>query len=84
MQPFARYIASTTDPGPTTWRLLHSRTHGLTLTLLFTTTNIIKKAKQRGDLHFTTNSSLKRKKLQFRALPHIRNRLTLSSTIATS
>ncbi|KAL2713965.1 hypothetical protein V1478_016522, partial [Vespula squamosa] len=52
-----RYIASTTDPGPTTWRLLHSGTHGLTLTLLFTTTTIIKRSKQQGDLHFTTNST---------------------------
>ncbi|KAL2717893.1 hypothetical protein V1478_011769 [Vespula squamosa] len=64
MQPFARFkyrfIASTTGPGPTTWRLLHLRTHELTLTLLFITTTIINKSKQRGDLHFTTNSSLKR------------------------
>ncbi|KAL2734948.1 hypothetical protein V1477_013474 [Vespula maculifrons] len=25
-----QYIASTTDPGPTAWRLLHLGTHGLT------------------------------------------------------
>ncbi|KAL2725172.1 hypothetical protein V1478_007845, partial [Vespula squamosa] len=36
-----------TDPGPTARRLLHSGTHGLTLTLLFTTTTIHKNSKQR-------------------------------------
>ncbi|KAL2724618.1 hypothetical protein V1477_018479 [Vespula maculifrons] len=30
-----QYIASTTDPGPTAWRLLHLGTHGLTETLLY-------------------------------------------------
>ncbi|KAF7417368.1 hypothetical protein HZH68_000021 [Vespula germanica] len=66
-----RHITSTADPGHTAWRLLHVKTHGLTVTLHFTTTTTIKKAKQRGNLYSTTNLSLQTLKLQPHAFPHL-------------
>ncbi|KAF7406578.1 hypothetical protein HZH68_005947 [Vespula germanica] len=66
-----RHITSNSDPGPTAWRLLQVEIHGLTVTLHFITTTTIKKAKQRGNLHSTTNSSLQTLKLQPHASPHL-------------
>ncbi|KAL2739669.1 hypothetical protein V1477_011058 [Vespula maculifrons] len=61
------------DPGLTTWRLLHLETHGLTVTLLFTTTTTTtnQKIKTTGRSPLPTNSSLQTLKLQPHASPHL-------------
>nr|KAF7429559.1 hypothetical protein H0235_005957 [Vespula pensylvanica] len=88
MQPFARkylqairyrYITSTADPGHTAWRLLHLETHGLTVTLLFTTnTTTNQTVKTTGRFLLPTNSSLQTLKLQPHAFPHLGTDLRLA------
>ncbi|KAL2725786.1 hypothetical protein V1477_018224 [Vespula maculifrons] len=79
-QPFAReylqptrfrHITSTSDPGPTAWRLLQLETRGLTVTLFLTTTTTNQKIKTTGRPPLPTNSSLQTLKLQPHASPHL-------------